>query len=345
MSSSTRVLVLGGGFGGLNTALYASRDKTLDVTLISKNKHHVYTPGLKYFLRTPRIDKYRFDIPKLVKNTDIEFINDIVLDVDYNKKTVSIESGELGYDKLVLALGGEVNSYGLDITDIDKFYSWRDALNLKEKAEKASECTLIGGGYVGVELACELSLAGLDVTIVDSNDLPMSGVSKTTGQKTLKYLNKNKISFYGGNRVKKIEDGSFLLEDRREIHSELIVWAGGMQASRTVQRIFGVDEKGVHADRYLKTKYSDIYAIGDCMNRSFNTGFNAYSQSKALANNLNPNKKDIPMDEISSLMVQLGKKGMMIKGDRTLVSRIFNWYKQLEYYYYRVGVKWNSSFQ
>ncbi|OUJ18654.1 NADH dehydrogenase FAD-containing subunit [Methanonatronarchaeum thermophilum] len=337
--NSIEVCILGGGFGGLNTALYASSNPNLDITLVSKDKHHVYTPGLKYFFRNEDYDRYRFEIENLIAETEINYINDVVIDIDSDKKTVELGSSEIGYDKLVLALGSDVNTHGIDISDVERFYNWNDALKLRKKAFNSSEVVLVGGGYVGVELAFELNNIGLDVTVVDSSEKPLSNLSRKAGDKAIKQFNTKGIDFIGNKKVTSIDGNTITLDTGEKIDSQLIVWAGGIQASKIIQKIFNTDKKGIKVDKYLKTKYKDIYGVGDCINFSYKTGFNAFKQSKALANNLDPNNKRKKASEIKSLFVQFGKNGLMAFGETAIKNRLIGTYKKLEYQYYKTQIK------
>ncbi|WGI17004.1 FAD-dependent oxidoreductase [Methanonatronarchaeum sp. AMET-Sl] len=333
------VCVLGGGFGGLNTALKASNNPNLDITLVSKDKYHVYTPGLKYFFRDNEIEKYRFKLTSLLAQKDIEFKQGKVVDVLKENKVVKLDSNEISYDKLVVALGGEVNSYGLDISGIEKFYSWDDALSVREKTKRASEVILVGGGYVGVELASKLSDIGLEVTVIDSNQKPLSSISERAGDKALKHFKSNQIKFIGEKRVTDVQKNSLELKDGTKMTSDLVIWAGGLKASSTVQKIFDTDNKGIKVDRYLSTEHKDIYGVGDCTDFSYNTGFNALKQTKALANNLDPKNKKMKAGEIKALFIQLGKNGLMIVGNIAIKNRLVGLYKKLEYKYYKNQLK------
>ena len=107
-----RICIVGGGFGGLYTALrlsklFVKRDKYLTITLIDKNNHFLFTP-LLYELITNEMEEQEITFPfkKLLANTNISFQQGLVTEIDIKKQIIQLEGkSNLYYDKLVLATG------------------------------------------------------------------------------------------------------------------------------------------------------------------------------------------------------------------------------------------------
>lgn len=169
----TRICILGGGFGGLYTALRLSQlpwEKTNqpEIVLVDQNDRFLFSP-LLYELLTGELQTWEIAPPfaEILANTGVRFIQGTVAEVQLEEKRLRLREGqELSYDRLVLALGGETP---LDLVPgaaeyAIPFRSITDAYRLGEKLRslEASDAdkirmAIVGAGYSGVELACKLA--------------------------------------------------------------------------------------------------------------------------------------------------------------------------------------------
>lgn len=167
------ICILGGGFGGLHTALRLSQlpwesNQKPEIVLVDQSDRFLFSP-LLYELLTGELQTWEIAPPfaELLENTGVRFCQSSVSEIDIDLKKVHLENGsEIPYTQLVLALGGETP---LDLvpgasSHAYPFRSITDAYNLEERLRILEESPLdkirvaiIGGGYSGVELACKLA--------------------------------------------------------------------------------------------------------------------------------------------------------------------------------------------
>lgn len=169
----TRICILGGGFGGLYTALRLSQlpwdDQTKpEITLIDRSQHFLFLP-LLYELITGELQAWEIapSFQQLLAGTGVRFHQGEVGAIDISQKSVQLRDGEaFSYDRLVLACGGETP---LDQIPGEQEYAFSfrsiaDANRLKQRLEalQASDAekirvAIVGAGYSGVELACKVA--------------------------------------------------------------------------------------------------------------------------------------------------------------------------------------------
>ena len=329
-----KVLVAGAGFGGVTAAIELAR-KGFEVEIIDQNSFHEYKPGLIDLFRDRiKQDKLKVDLNDFFDKTPVEFSREKILGFNLENDTVETDSGSHAYDYLVLALGSEPADYGLDISEAEKCYNIRQAKKLDEKLEDAEDVTIVGAGYVGIEIATELEQMDKDVTVVDAETRPCSQSEFETSEKVLDYLNDHNINFRGGVRVTEIEEDSVDLEKGDEIESDLVIWAGGIQASRVVQKSFDADHCGIPVNSGLSSKqHENIFALGDNADAGFmDLAQNAEEQAAVLARNVAKSKGET-LDEYNEgnmpLLVSLGDPAILTYGNRCYKNRLLRRLKEI----------------
>ncbi|MEM1370015.1 MAG: NAD(P)/FAD-dependent oxidoreductase [Cyanobacteria bacterium P01_H01_bin.15] len=171
MSSSSKILILGGGFGGLYTALRLSQlawSEPPEITLIDKRDRFLFLP-LLYELLTDELQTWEIAPPfvELLSDTPVKFVQGEVQDVDIETQSVTLSSGQqFSYERLVLAVGGETPvdlvpgtaEYALPFRSLEDAYQLKAKLQTLEKSDRDRiRVAIVGAGYSGVELACKLS--------------------------------------------------------------------------------------------------------------------------------------------------------------------------------------------
>ena len=168
-----RICILGGGFGGLYTALRLSqlpfaKPQKPEIILVDRCDRFLFSP-LLYEILTGELQTWEIAPPfeELLKDTGIRFYQGTVAAIDINEKRVQLQDGpEITCDRLVLALGGETPlnlvsgaaEHAFPFRTISDAYRLEERLRILESSQSDKiRIAVVGGGYSGVELACKLS--------------------------------------------------------------------------------------------------------------------------------------------------------------------------------------------
>ncbi|MGL6280817.1 MAG: NAD(P)/FAD-dependent oxidoreductase, partial [Microcoleaceae cyanobacterium] len=173
MNNHRSVCILGGGFGGLYTALrlaqfpWQSGEKP-EIILIDQRDRFTFLP-LLYELLTGELQTWEIAPPyeELLANTDIKFYQGTAKQIDLKKQKIQLtDEREFNYDRLVLAMGGETpldavegaREYATCFKSIEDAYKLQERLRILEASNQDFiRIAIVGGGYSGVELACKLA--------------------------------------------------------------------------------------------------------------------------------------------------------------------------------------------
>jgi demethylphylloquinone reductase len=288
MNSVPRICILGGGFGGLYTALRLNQlvwanDQRPEITLIDRQPNFVFTP-LLYELITGEMQSWEVVPPfaDLLKGTDIKFIQGSVDYIDKTQQSIALEDGrELEYDRLVLALGCETPSESVPgVTEhAIPFRSLQDAYRLDEKlrvleasATEKIRVAIVGAGYSGVEVACKVAdrlKARGRVRLIQSRDTILPDAPKFNRDVALKALEQRGIWVDLETTVSEITADSIGLIYKGQtdvIPAEVMMWTVGNQVSPAIGH-FGLplnsQGKITVAETLQVTDNPLIYALGD----------------------------------------------------------------------------------
>ncbi|MEM9149784.1 MAG: NAD(P)/FAD-dependent oxidoreductase [Cyanobacteria bacterium P01_F01_bin.3] len=169
---SQSICILGGGFGGLYTALALSKldwkDKQPEIVLVDQRDRFLFAP-LLYEIVTGELQTWEIAPPyeELLANTGVRFHQSSVDSIDVNAQQVSLsDESQLSYDRIVLALGGEtpmdlapgVAEHAIPFRTLDDAYRLKEKLRALEDANPEKiRVAIVGGGYSGVEIACKVA--------------------------------------------------------------------------------------------------------------------------------------------------------------------------------------------
>ncbi len=293
-----RVVIVGGGFGGLSAA-GALKHAPVDITLLDKENYHLFQP-LLYQVATAELAETDVatslrEIMGSQKNVRVLLAE--VAGVDLERRSVTTDLGEIPYDFLVLATGAEPNYYGRD--------DWEDlapspkslgatlrirrravtALELADSIEDPAERRLrlefcvVGGGPTGVEFAGALcdARAGLTrafrrvsaedvrVHLVQGQPRVLPTFPESLSKKAAAQLERLGVQLHLGRRVTAIDDGGVTLDDGSRLPAGTTIWAAGVRPTSLARSLPGEHSRGrvvVNPDLSLPG-HPEVFAIGD----------------------------------------------------------------------------------
>lgn len=169
---TTRIVILGGGFGGLYTALRLSQlpwgtQQKPEIVLVDQSDRFLFSP-LLYELLTGELQTWEIAPPfiELLESTGVRFYQAVVSGIDIDQQRVHLQDGpEIPYNQLVLTLGGETpldlvpgaTSYAYPFRTLADAYRLEERLRVLESEAEKIRVAIVGAGYSGVELACKLA--------------------------------------------------------------------------------------------------------------------------------------------------------------------------------------------
>src|SRR3989344_7152656 len=293
-----RVVIVGGGFGGVKAALELSQHSDrFDITLISDQPHFEYHAAL-YRVVTGRSPlEVCIPLSTIFEHRDIKLVKDKIETVNpKTKQLVGREGSKYGYDSLILALGSQNTFYDIPGLREHSFVlkSINDALRLKrhlheiftDTTERAKEgqfhpihLVLVGGGSTGVELAGELityarQLARryqLDpntviVDLFEAGDRLLGGLEEKVSRQAFERLHHLGVNIFLNTPILKNQIEATYLMDMK-LKTKTLIWTAGVVTNALYAKIPGLNfsQAGrVMVDLSMQAKsVSDIYVIGD----------------------------------------------------------------------------------
>ena len=291
-----KTVIIGGVAGGASAAARLRRlDETAEIIILERGEFVSFANcGLPYYiggaitkrenltLQTPESFRARFRI-------DVRVLNEAV-QINPEAKTVTVKDLRTGgtyeesYDSLILSPGAEPIKPNIEGADSDIVFTLRnipDTLKIKNYIDSAKpkSAVVIGGGYIGVEMAENLCNAGLDVSIVELADHLIASLDFDMAADVHQYIKKKGIRLHLQNGVTAIRDRTVVLQNG-EIPADLIILSVGVRPETALARACGiqVNARGsIVVDGGMKTNLPDIYAVGDAVEvKDFVTGRPAF---------------------------------------------------------------------
>jgi len=275
----TDILIIGGGPAGIVCAVTARKNNHSKKIVVVRDTPKTVVPcGIPYiFHRLNLVDEDIIPDDVFVKN-NIKLIIDKAIKLDSKTKKVFFQSGrEIIYDKLVLATGS--SPVHIPIPGVDKEGVWfvkKDYTYLKKLRQavlRSKNIVIIGGGFIGVELADELSnIKNLNISIVEMEERCLSkSFDKEFSQIAEEKLKQNGVKIYTGTKVLEIKGQdrveSVKTEGGKDIPADLVILSIGARPNISLAKDSKMrigEYKGFWVDEYMRTNIEDIFAIGDC---------------------------------------------------------------------------------
>ena len=288
-----KVVILGGGFGGLAAAraLY----KTAEVTVVDRHNYQTFLP-LLYQVSTAGLaaDHVAYPIRGALRKTSVKFRMGSPLSIDHKNKEVKLDSLDvLKFDHLIVALGSTTADFGIPgVTEFTLgMKSVNEALTIRAEIMRRFEdlcrfeddtrlaITVIGGGPTGVEMAGAIAelirgplksdqkqaAAQIDITIIEAGDRLLPTFSPILSKRTKKDLEKLGVKVLVGSPVAGVENRKITLKDNQVLPSEITIWAAGVKGSNAMAQLsLPVSGNRVVVEPTMQVKnYPNIWALGD----------------------------------------------------------------------------------
>ncbi|MCL2834252.1 MAG: FAD-dependent oxidoreductase [Treponema sp.] len=281
-----KIVIVGGVAGGATAAARLRRlDEHAEIIMFERGEHISFANcGLPYYigaaiedreellLQTPESFNARF-------NVDVRVLSEVIF-IDRSVKTVKVKNIKTGetylqnYDKLILSPGGSPIKPPVEGIDSKRVFTLRnvadtDLIKNFIKTEKPKNAAVIGGGFIGIEMAENLCEAGLKTSIVEMADQIITPLDIDIVCEVQNHLREKGVSLYLNNGFKKIieTDSGLTVElQSGSINADMVILAIGVKPESKLARDAGLNVNsrgGIMADKHMRTSDPDIFAAGD----------------------------------------------------------------------------------
>jgi NADH dehydrogenase len=295
-----RIVIIGGGFAGLNLARKLARKADCDIVLVDKQNHHMFQP-LFYQVASARLEPSNISFPFRAifrRRKNVEFRYATVHKVRPEENIIETSMGEIGYDELVIATGGKTNFFGdqnlekytmamkttqqtihIRNTILTKFEKIMFAQTQQEKDELMN-LVIVGAGPTGVELSGALAemktkvlphdypnhdFSKLRIILLEGSPNTLNAMSDKSRMWSRRYLEKMGVEVRTSTVVSSYDGHNLVLKSGEVIPTQTVIWAAGVQGNVIPGLPKAVMVRARYTvDRHSLIKgYTNVYAIGD----------------------------------------------------------------------------------
>jgi NADH dehydrogenase len=299
VSKQSRVVIVGGGFAGVNLVNKLKR-ADVQLVMIDKNNHHTFQP-LLYQVATAGLEagSIAYPLRKLFRSKNYFFRMADVKEVLPAENKIMTSMGLIDYDFLVLATGSQTNYYGMKDVEENSLplKSVQEAIDMRhiilsnfekmlcaeseEEKQRLMNFVLAGGGPTGVELAGalselrrkvlpkdypELDFSRMRIILLDPGDRLLGAMSENAQKAARKYLEEFGVELKFGAGVKSYDGKTATLSTGELLPTTTLIWAAGVAGSFPAGFDQSVIAKGnrLMVDEYNRVKgFTNVFAIGD----------------------------------------------------------------------------------
>ena len=282
----SKILIIGGVAGGASAAARLRRlNEKAEIIMFERGEYISFANcGLPYYisgkisdkasltLQTPQSFNKRF-------NVDVRIQNEVI-NIDKENKTVTVNDIKNGktytesYDKLIISTGAEAlkpNIQGIENKKIFTIKNIPDTYAIKDfiDANKPKSAVVIGGGYIGLEMAENLFNTGMDVTIIEFADHLIASLDYDVACDIHNYVRQKGIKLKLSEKVEQIEDSGQSLTVKTSIsvvETDMVIMAVGVRPESTLAKKAGIEVNSrgeIVTDDRMRTSDKDIFAVGD----------------------------------------------------------------------------------
>lgn len=276
-----KIMIIGGVAGGASVAARLRRlDEQDEITIIERGPHVSFANcGLPYYIgdEIKDRDKLLIQTPELMNdrmNINVR-TNTEATQINPDNKTVVLKTEhgveEASYDILILSMGARAIEVPIEgakqshvftlrnIPDMDKIKSYINERNVKT-------ASVVGGGFIGLEMAENLHALGIDVTLFELGDQVMPGMDKDMTKLLETHMVQRGVNLKLKSSIKEINEHNVIADNGEVIQSDMVIMAIGVIPESTIAQEAGIKTgvKGaIKTNDVFETSVKDIYAIGD----------------------------------------------------------------------------------
>lgn len=284
--SKKKVVIVGGVAGGASAAARLRRlDENAEIVMFEKGEFISFANcGLPYYvsgeikeqsaltLQTPKSFNARF-------NVDVRILSEVIaINPDEKKVTVKkVVDGttyEESYDELVLSMGADPikpNIKGIESNKVFTIRNIPDTLRLKEYVDykKPERAVVVGGGFIGLEIAENIKAVGVDVTIVEMSNQVIAPIDYDMAAEVHCHLRSKGVKLMLNSALEEIEEKGNALEvtiSGKKVETDMVVMAIGVKPESKMAVAAGIEVNSrgaIKVDSHMRTNIKNIYAIGD----------------------------------------------------------------------------------
>ncbi len=344
-----KLIIIGGGFGGLRLARKLSNKPGFDVTLIDRYNFHQFQP-LFYQVATAGLDASNISFPLrkvFHKSKNVRFRMAEVLQVNTADKKVVTDIGTYEFDALVIATGADTNFFGNKnlIDHALPMKSTLEALQLRycllnnfeeavnadvNKLQRLMNIVVVGGGPTGVELSGaiadmrrfvlpkdypELDFSLMKIYLLEGTGKTLGVMSEKSSEQSRKYLEKLGVKVLTNTILKDYDGEKATLQNGEIIETSTVIWAAGVKGNvpEGINKDLIAKGNRIKIDRHCQViGFPDIYAIGDV----------AYMEEPAYPNG-HPQLAPVAMQQADMLAQNL-RRVEMKSSDKQLEEFVYN---------------------
>lgn len=279
-----KILIVGGVAGGMSAATRLRRlNENAEIIVFEKGPYVSFANcGLPYYVGGEIAEREKLIVQsaKALKNRfnlEVRENSEVIAIDSEGKKVTVVSNGESyveSYDKLILSPGAKplipqikglnqaTNVFSLrNIPDVDKIMAYL-------AAKESKSATIIGAGFIGLEMAEDLAKRGLSVTIVEKAPHVLPTIDREMAAFVNEELIKNNLSVMTNRGAVEFKNDEILLDNGESLQSDLTILSVGIQPETSLAKSAGIKlglRNAILVDEHYETSVKDIYAVGDAI--------------------------------------------------------------------------------
>ena len=296
-----KLVIIGGGFGGLRLARELSNKSGFEITLLDRFNYHQFQP-LFYQVATAGLDASNISFPlrKVFHHSkNVRFCMAEVKEIAHLQNKVVTDIGDFEYDRLIIATGADTNFFGNELMAAHAMpmkstveaielrhrmlKNFEDAASTKDllELERLMTVVIVGGGPTGVELSGaiadmrrfvlpkdypELDFSKMKIILLEGTSKTLASMSEKSSQQSQQYLEDLKVEVRTNSILNSYDGKTAVLKDGTSIETALVIWAAGIKGNV----LPGIDPTIIAKGNRIKVNrhclvngFENVYAIGD----------------------------------------------------------------------------------